>query len=349
MSQTQAVYIDDTPYAGFQLNNRPLSALTNELEWMLRINVSTPATATLQVGLKHQGVHLNTIEGAASGWMDFTATIKAPELIEAQGNGQSGAADAWLPIEPEVQLRAQNGPSIHDYTVYFEVVEGGGSVGADGQSQTTVSTDGLGLARVPWKLGPSGNQRMRAYVDPSGAAVLAEYEFTAEIGDDSPCGGLSFMIDNSGSGVPIVAIGNQCWTSIDLMSEHYANGDLIPAIYDSEQWAMLTNGAMQNDHYNGYAVMDPRNVCPAGWHVPTFEDLVTIENHLGVEVAGVKMKSVLGWPIAGGTNESGFNGEPFYFIAPDGTQTSDLCSGTGGGLSDCSGNWWCSTTPSPET
>lgn len=181
MSGTQAVYIDDIPYSGFQLYNRPVSAEANELEWTMKINTSTPATATLNVGLMHQGVHLNTIEGTTSGWMNFTSTIKAPELLEAQGNGQAAEAETWLPVNPMVILKAQDGASIHDYTVYFEVVEGGGSIGVAGQAQTTVATNGLGLAGIAWKLGPGGNQRLRAYVDPSGDQVLAEFEFEASI------------------------------------------------------------------------------------------------------------------------------------------------------------------------
>lgn len=65
--------------------------------------------------------------------------------------------------------------------------------------------------------------------------------------------------------------------------------------------------------YNYYAVDDPRNICPEGWHVPSnteFNTLITFGG--GSSVAGLKFKEagIVYWdePNEGATNEYGFNG-----------------------------------------
>lgn len=68
----------------------------------------------------------------------------------------------------------------------------------------------------------------------------------------------------------------------NLKTTKYSNGDTIPNVIDNTLWAGLTSGAYcyyNNDSanynltygalYNFYAVIDNRNLCPSGWHVPT--------------------------------------------------------------------------------
>ncbi|MCB9190653.1 MAG: fibrobacter succinogenes major paralogous domain-containing protein [Flavobacteriales bacterium] len=66
--------------------------------------------------------------------------------------------------------------------------------------------------------------------------------------------------------------------------------------------------------YNWYTVVDPRNVCPTGWHVPTLAEWNTLTDYLGgLSVAGGKMKSTAPeWQSPNGeaTNESGFSALP---------------------------------------
>lgn len=64
--------------------------------------------------------------------------------------------------------------------------------------------------------------------------------------------------------------------------------------------------------YNFYAVTDSRNICSAGFHVPTKTDFQTLETYLGGStVAGGKLKEtgLIHWntPNTGATNEVGFN------------------------------------------
>jgi uncharacterized protein (TIGR02145 family) len=73
-----------------------------------------------------------------------------------------------------------------------------------------------------------------------------------------------------------VTIGSQIWMKKNLDVDHYRNGDPIPQITDTIQWARLTTGAWcynNNDPaigtiygklYNWYAVNDPRGLAPEG-------------------------------------------------------------------------------------
>ena len=138
-------------------------------------------------------------------------------------------------------------------------------------------------------------------------------------------GDITSVTDIDGNVYPVVEIGNQCWTKENLKTTRYADGSVIPNVTDSAQWIGLTTAAWANfDNspandvtygklYNWYTVADPRNVCPAGWHVPTDAEWITLTGFLGGEpVAGDKMKTTTGWqaPNTDATNESGFSGLP---------------------------------------
>jgi uncharacterized protein (TIGR02145 family) len=122
-----------------------------------------------------------------------------------------------------------------------------------------------------------------------------------------------------------VLIGNQIWMAENLRSATYANGDAIPNVTDNTAWSQLSTGAWchydnntANDAiygklYNWYTTVDPRGLCPAGWHVPTDAEWTVLTDYLGGEsVAGGKMKTITGWnaPNTSATNESGFSGLP---------------------------------------
>ncbi len=124
-----------------------------------------------------------------------------------------------------------------------------------------------------------------------------------------------------------VKIGNQTWMAENLRATKYSNGDAIPFIEDSTKWTSLKSGAFCNYNnnekfvsvygrmYNWYAVTDSRNVCPSGWHVPSDEEWVVLENFLGgPSVAGGKMKlndtTIWRFPNTGASNISGFSAVP---------------------------------------
>jgi uncharacterized protein (TIGR02145 family) len=146
-------------------------------------------------------------------------------------------------------------------------------------------------------------------------------------------------------------IGTQQWMLENLKVTHYRNGDSIPNVKDGTQWGQLTTGAYcnyNNDNYyvktygrlyNAHAVMDSRNIAPAGWHVATHNDFVILEEFLGgVDTAGGKMKEEgtlhWSWPNTGATNYSGFTGLPGGYRG--------WADGIFSGLND-QGSWWTST------
>jgi uncharacterized protein (TIGR02145 family) len=138
-------------------------------------------------------------------------------------------------------------------------------------------------------------------------------------------GGGGHMIDIDGNIYPTVKIGDQEWMAENLKVTHYRNGDPIPNVTVGADWAALTTGARcfyDNDSatnnpvygsmYNWYAVGDSRNLCSAGWHVPSDAEWITLTTYLGGEsVAGTKTKAFRLWnPVYITTNTSGFSGLP---------------------------------------
>jgi len=131
------------------------------------------------------------------------------------------------------------------------------------------------------------------------------------------------VTDIDGNVYKTVRIGKQVWMAENLTVTRYRNGDLIPNVTGSREWANLSKGGWCNyDNniakgtkygklYNWFAATDTRFIAPKGWHVPNKMDWTALINYLGGEdVAGGKLKEggFNHWnrPNAGATNESGF-------------------------------------------
>lgn len=92
------------------------------------------------------------------------------------------------------------------------------------------------------------------------------------------------MTDQEGNSYRTVKMGEQIWMAENLKTTKYRNGDTISYIKDSYSWCSASagaycfyNNAVGNKDtlgclYNWYAASDPRNLAPAGWHVPTYND-----------------------------------------------------------------------------
>lgn len=132
-----------------------------------------------------------------------------------------------------------------------------------------------------------------------------------------------------------VKIGEQIWTTKNLDVDKFRNGDRIPEAKTEEQWTKAwqnkkpawcyydndpSNGIKYGKLYNWYAVKDPRNLAPAGYHIPSIEEWDILSNFLGGErVAGKKMKSTSGWnDNQKASNESRFTGLPGGVCASNG-------------------------------
>lgn len=144
------------------------------------------------------------------------------------------------------------------------------------------------------------------------------------------------VTDIDGNVYPVVTIGNQQWLGKNLMTTRYANGDGINNVTDNANWKALTTAAYcwyDNNYstfgstygaiYNRYAVIDSRNICPSGWHVPSDAEWFVLENFVDPTISdpiatgwrgtdgGTKLKSTSGWLNGGnGTDNYGFSALP---------------------------------------
>jgi len=156
------------------------------------------------------------------------------------------------------------------------------------------------------------------------------------------------VTDNDGNLYKTVKIGNQWWMAENLKVTRYRKGDEISNVIENSAWIGLSTGARcayDNSEsnaagygylYNWYAVIDPRNIAPSGWHVPTDEEWKTLEKYLGMSQSeadatgsrgtneGGKLKETgtSHWnsPNEGATNESGFS------VLPGGYRRCDVGS-----------------------
>jgi len=207
--------------------------------------------------------------------------------------------------------------------------------------------------------------------------LATNFDPTAAIDGDScdygPCGN-SLSLPFDGYTYDLVAIGDQCWIAENLRTEHYTNGDAIPANLSDSEWGSTTSGAVAvygedtgcgdwspdgdacdpawslNEYgrlYNWYAVGDERGLCPTGWHVPTDGEWMTLEMELGMSESdansdgwrgtdqGTQMKTTYGWYGGGnGTNSSGFSGLPGGYRGSNGYFY----------MAGSYGYWWSSST-----
>ena len=132
-----------------------------------------------------------------------------------------------------------------------------------------------------------------------------------------------------------VIIGDQTWLSENLKVTHYSNGEDIVYIENGNKWSRQNHGAYcvfdsiySNKKtygllYNWFAVIDKRNVCPAGWHVPSDAEWTELTNFLGGELtAGAQLKEngTKHWksPNSKANNEADFTALPGGFRNYDG-------------------------------
>jgi uncharacterized protein (TIGR02145 family) len=168
------------------------------------------------------------------------------------------------------------------------------------------------------------------------------------------------LTDGSGNTYETVTIGTQIWMTKNLNTTKYNDGTNIPNVTADAAWSAATTGAwcdydntasnaiIYGKLYNWYvadnnagtkvASNGGKNICPAGWHVPTDAEWYTLTTYLGGEtVAGGKLKETgtTHWvaPNTGATNSSGFT------AIPGGARTYYSTFGTIG-YTAC---WWSST------
>lgn len=172
-----------------------------------------------------------------------------------------------------------------------------------------------------------------------------------------------YVTDIDGNVYKTVKIGNQVWMTENLKVTHYNNGDPIPVITGSDEWASLTSGASCNYNnnavngkiygklYNWYSVKDTRKLAPNGWHIATDDDFLTltkyVSSNLGRSAAVAKAlatKTGRSSYYAVGSigknpsfnNSSGFSALPSGWRFDNGSFSS---SGFGGYWTSSESNW----------
>jgi uncharacterized protein (TIGR02145 family) len=145
--------------------------------------------------------------------------------------------------------------------------------------------------------------------------------------------GTPTVADVDGNVYSTIQIGTQVWMTSNLKTTRYRNGTSIPNVTDANIWSNLTTGAWAiydnatvynttyGKLYNWFVVSNTAGLCPAGWHVPSYNEWTVLSNFLSTDV-GAKMKSISGWSNNGnGSNTSGYNGLPGGRRTDGGTYT----------------------------
>lgn len=152
--------------------------------------------------------------------------------------------------------------------------------------------------------------------------------------------GQEVIKDFDGNVYKTVKAGNQIWSAENLRVTHFRNGQAIPNVKEDKQWDALTSSAYcdvannpsraeeQGRIYNWYVIADERNVCPAGWHVPSETEWQILIKYLA-ETPGAKE----------------LNANLFKVLQEDFRGYDGGFSGNGYG----GGGWWTSTPVTVET
>lgn len=129
----------------------------------------------------------------------------------------------------------------------------------------------------------------------------------------------SVLYDIDGNTYNTVQIGDQCWMKENLKTTMYRNGESI--VYpgsDNTAWQNNTIGAYAwhgNDMswkdnygalYNGYAVTNVNELCPAGWRAPSDQELTQLTDFINDINVGNILKSCrqINSPLGGDCNTS---------------------------------------------
>lgn len=136
------------------------------------------------------------------------------------------------------------------------------------------------------------------------------------------------ITDIEGHVYKTIGIGSQVWMAENLNVTKYNDGTPIPNVTDYNDWNSLTTGAycdyknnadnskIYGRLYNWHVAAsdNPKNVCPAGWHVPNQYELSILPDVRESTNLGGKLKETgtIHWesPNAFATNETGFTALP---------------------------------------
>jgi len=154
---------------------------------------------------------------------------------------------------------------------------------------STKTNDGAGIgifSSTITNLIPSSTYFVRAYATNSvGTAYGSEVNFNTP-----NCNAGSTITDIDGNIYNTIVIGNQVWMKENLNTSKYSNGDPITNLTSRNDWQYSSAGGssyygfvvnnLEGKLYNGFAVQDPRGLCPCGYHVPSKNEWIIFQNYL---------------------------------------------------------------------
>jgi len=127
---------------------------------------------------------------------------------------------------------------------------------------------------------------MKYFFRVSAFVLLTFFIHNCKNDDDNP------ITDCDGNVYQSVIIGTQVWMIENLKTTRYNDETVIPNKTDPTEWSSLNtpgycwynNGEFSNRNtygalYNWYAVSSGK-LCPTGWHVPSDDEWITLENYL---------------------------------------------------------------------
>ncbi|MBN2425183.1 MAG: hypothetical protein JXR46_09850 [Calditrichaceae bacterium] len=197
------------------------------------------------------------------------------------------------------------------------------SVRWDWESDDTWDTEYSSVKQITYKFNAQGYYTVRLEVKDSGNLT---HTATRQI---SVTEDTNTVTDTDGNVYKVVKIGDQYWMAENLSVTHYRNGDAIgttnPADLDitsqtspTYQWSYYGDEENVNIYgrlYTGHAVLDSRNICPEGWHIPSYEELnilvvAALDSKVGVNP--LKEMGTVHWedPNTGATYSVGFDALP---------------------------------------
>lgn len=137
----------------------------------------------------------------------------------------------------------------------------------------------------------------------------------------------SFTDSRDGKKYRTVTIGTQTWMAENLNFDYGKYGTARCFCFND----MESNCEKYGRLYNLAAVTDSAgflfdgNICPKGWHLPSWREWETLFSYVGKDGSGIKLKSKSGWMNSGnGTDEFGFT------ILPGGNRIDRKYGGEGG-------------------
>jgi len=147
---------------------------------------------------------------------------------------------------------------------------------------------------------PDANTYYRAKVV-SGSCNPLYSDISKVIIKEFQCGD-TFMDIRDGQKYPTVKIGNQCWFAKNLNAgEYIKNGSKTPSdnsiiekyCYNNDTNNCKTYGGLYdwNEMMQYTTDESTRGVCPAGWHIPSDSEWMTLETALGMDPAFVILEN----------------------------------------------------------